>query len=104
MWIPPFIPVTSSDKALMLTVFGTSTEASVTFKELIPFVEKMFPDRNIVVPYTSGIIRDKLNQEIRDPDQKILSPAQMLEKLKTMDVKILLWSVHFYLTVLNTIN
>jgi len=87
MWIPPFIPVTSSDKALMLTVFGTSTEASVTFKELIPFVEKMFPDRNIVVPYTSGIIRDKLNQEIRDPDQKILSPAQMLEKLKTMGCK-----------------
>lgn len=70
------------DKALMLTVFGTSTEASVTFDELVPLVEKEFPDRTVVVPYTSKVIRDKLNAGITDPAQKILSPEEMLEKLK----------------------
>lgn len=69
-------------KALMLTVFGTSTEASITFDELVPVVEERFPDRTVVVPYTSGVIRNKLNAEISDPAKKILSPAEMLEKLK----------------------
>lgn len=72
-----------NDKAIMLTVFGTSTEASVTFEELLPLVRQRFPGRDVVVPYTSGVIRDKLNAEISDPAQKILSPAEMLEKLKT---------------------
>lgn len=69
-------------KALMLTVFGTSTEASVTFEELVPLVQKNFPERDVVVPYTSGVIRNKLNAGISDPAQKILSPAEMLESLK----------------------
>ena len=73
----------TSHKALMLTVFGTSTEAGVTFDELLPLVQKTFPERAVVVPYTSGVIRDKLNAEISDPAQKILSPAEMLEWLKT---------------------
>jgi len=72
----------NSNKALMLTVFGTSTEASVTFDELLPLAQKRFSGRTVVVPYTSGIIRDKLNTAIADPEKKILSPAQMLEKLK----------------------
>jgi sirohydrochlorin cobaltochelatase len=72
----------NSDKAIMLTVFGTSTEASVTFDELLPMVRQGFPGRKVVVPYTSGVIRDKLNAEIADPAKKILSPAEMLEKLK----------------------
>ena len=71
-----------SSKALMLTVFGTSTEASVTFEELLPLVQQRFPDRDVVVPYTSSIIRNKLNAEIADPAEKILSPAEMLKKLK----------------------
>lgn len=71
----------AGNKALMLTVFGTSTEASVTFDELLPLVQKRFPDRKVVVPYTSGVIRNKLNAEISDPSKKILSPAEMLEKL-----------------------
>jgi sirohydrochlorin cobaltochelatase len=71
-----------SDKAIMLTVFGTSTEASVTFDELLPKVRQRFPGRDVVVPYTSGVIRDKLNAKIADPAKKILSPAEMLEKLK----------------------
>lgn len=69
-------------KALMLAVFGTSTEASVTFEELAPLVQKEFPDRTVVVPYTSPVIREKLNAEISDPAQKILSPAEMLARLK----------------------
>ena len=69
-------------KALMLTVFGTSTEASVTFDELLPLVRQAFPERTVAVPYTSGVIRDKLNADISDPAQKILSPAEMLERLK----------------------
>lgn len=79
------LPVTAygaDDKALMLTVFGTSTEASITFDELLPLVEKQFPDRKVVVPYTSGVIRNKLNAKIEDPTQKILSPTEMLDKLK----------------------
>lgn len=72
----------SGHKALMLTVFGTSTEASVTFEELAPLVQKEFPERDVVVPYTSGVIRNKLNAEISDPARKILSPAEMLERLK----------------------
>jgi sirohydrochlorin cobaltochelatase len=72
----------NSDKAIMLTVFGTSTEASVTFDELLPMVQQRFPGRDVVVPYTSGVIRNKLNAEIADPAKKILSPAEMLEKLK----------------------
>ena len=79
------LPVTAygaNDKALMLTVFGTSTEASITFDELLPLVEKQFPDRKVVVPYTSGVIRNKLNADIKDPAQKILSPVEMLDKLK----------------------
>ncbi len=82
MWIPDVLPSGDSDKALMLTVFGTSTEAAVTFEELIPFVKKLFPERMIGVPYTSGIIREKLNALIGDPAAKILSPAEMLEKMK----------------------
>lgn len=82
MWFPDVLPSTDSDRAIMLTVFGTSTEAAVTFEELIPFVKKLFPERMIGVPYTSGIIREKLNALIEDPAAKILSPAQMLEKLK----------------------
>ena len=70
-------------KALMLSVFGTSTEASATFDELLPLVQKQFPDRQVVIPYTSKIIRNKLNKEITDPALKKLSPAEMLEKLKT---------------------
>jgi sirohydrochlorin cobaltochelatase len=77
----------ANDKALMLTVFGTSTEATVTFEELLPLVQQRFPDRTVVVPYTSSIIRNKLNAEIADPAQKILSPAQMLEKLKAEGYK-----------------
>ncbi|MDR2614243.1 MAG: sirohydrochlorin cobaltochelatase [Candidatus Accumulibacter sp.] len=71
-----------SDKAIMLTVFGTSTEASVTFDELLPVVRQRFPERDVVVPYTSSIIRKKLNAGIADPAKKILSPSEMLEKLK----------------------
>ena len=70
-------------KALMLTVFGTSTEASITFDELLPLVQKQFPDRDVVIPYTSGTIRNKLNAAINAPEKKILSPEQMLEKLKS---------------------
>ena len=72
----------NGEKALMLTVFGTSTEASITFEELLPLVQKQFPDRDVVVPYTSGVIRDKLNAAITEPAKKILSPAEMLDKLK----------------------
>ena len=72
-----------TDKALMLSVFGTSTEASVTFDELLPLVQKQFPDRQVAIPYTSKTIRDKLNKDIADPAQKKLSPAEMLEKLKS---------------------
>lgn len=70
-------------KALMLTVFGSSTEASVTFDELVPLVQKQFPDRTVVVPYTSGVIRNKLNADRKDPAQKILSPEEMLTRLKS---------------------
>jgi sirohydrochlorin cobaltochelatase len=73
----------SSRKALMLTVFGTSTEASVTFDELVPLARKEFPARDVVVPYTSATIRDKLNAKISIPAQKILSPGEMLERLKS---------------------
>ena len=76
-----------SDKALMLTVFGTSTEASVTFDELLPLVQKRFPDRTVVVPFTSGVIRTKLNADITDPAKKILSPDEMLEALKAQGFK-----------------
>ena len=70
------------DKAIMLSVFGTSTEASATFDELLPLVQAQFPDREVAIPYTSSIIRNKLNKEIDDPAKKILSPAEMLERLK----------------------
>lgn len=78
----PVSAYADNDKALMLTVFGTSTEASVTFDEVLPMVEKQFPDRTVVVPYTSKVIRTKLNAKITDPAKKILSPDEMLEKLK----------------------
>ncbi|MDL2279621.1 sirohydrochlorin cobaltochelatase, partial [Desulfovibrio sp. OttesenSCG-928-G11] len=48
----------------------------------LPLVRERFPDREVVVPFTSGVIRDKLNAAIGDAERKILSPAQMLEKLK----------------------
>lgn len=82
MLLPCSALAQNSKKALMLTVFGTSTEASVTFDELVPMVQKAFPERDVVVPFTSGIIRDKLNAEISDPAQKILAPDAMLAKLK----------------------
>lgn len=75
------------NKALMLTVFGTSTEAAVTFDELLPLVQKQFPDRKVVIPYTSGVIREKLNAAISDPAKKILSPAEMLDRLKAEGYK-----------------
>lgn len=75
-------PAQAGQKALMLTVFGTSTEAAITFDELLPLAEARFPDRKIVVPYTSGIIREKLNAAISDPTKKILSPEEMLITLK----------------------
>jgi|GEM_PF-2013181 Cobalamin biosynthesis protein CbiK, Co2+ chelatase len=71
-----------SKKAFMLAAFGTSTEASVTFDEMLPLVKEAFPDRKVVIPYTSSRIREKLNKEIADPAQKILSPAEMLARLK----------------------
>lgn len=74
-------------KALLLTVFGTSTEASVTFDELLPLVQQRFPDRTVVVPYTSGVIRDKLNTRIAPPARKIVSPAEALERLKAEGYK-----------------
>ncbi len=80
--LPGTASAESGRKALMLTVFGTSTEASVTFDELAPLAQEAFPQRDVVVPYTSGVIRNKLNAEISDPAQKILSPAEMLERLK----------------------
>ncbi len=70
-------------KALMLAVFGTSTEASVTFDEIIPLVQKKFPDRVVFVPYTSKIIRDKLNAQIKNPIDKIHSPEEMLARIKS---------------------
>ncbi len=82
MWFPHVLPIKDSNKALMLSVFGTSTEAAVTFEELIPFAETLFPDHTIAVPYTSSIIRAKLNERIADPARKILSPEAMLERLK----------------------
>lgn len=85
--LPAGLEAQAADKALMLTVFGTSTEASVTFDELLPLVEKQFPDRDVVVPYTSGIIRNKLNAEISDPALKILSPGEMLARLKQQGYK-----------------
>ncbi|MDR2884884.1 MAG: sirohydrochlorin cobaltochelatase [Deferribacteraceae bacterium] len=66
-------------KAIMLTVFGTSTEAKITFDKLIPLVKAEYPDRDIFVPYTSGVIRNKLNKTLLEP---ILSPEEMLNKLK----------------------
>lgn len=78
----PFSAYAQGEKALMLTVFGTSTEASVTFDELVPMVKESFPDRKLVVPYTSGVIRTKLNAEIKNPEERILSPEEMLNKLK----------------------
>lgn len=71
-----------SGKALMLTVFGTSTAARSTFDELLPLVQERFPDRQVVMPLTSGVIREQLNANIADPARTVLSPAQMLEKLK----------------------
>lgn len=85
--LPGSVLAGEGDKALMLTVFGTSTGASITFDELVPMAQKRFPDRKVVVPYTSGVIRNKLNAEISDPDKKILSPAEMLEKLKSEGYK-----------------
>ena len=82
MLLPGAALAQTGKKALMLTVFGTSTEASVTFDELVPMVQKAFPERDVVVPFTSSIIREKLNAEISDPAQKILAPAEMLAKLK----------------------
>ncbi|MDL2307905.1 sirohydrochlorin cobaltochelatase, partial [Desulfovibrio sp. OttesenSCG-928-C06] len=70
------------NKALMLTVFGTSTEASITFDELLPMVKARFPGYDIFTPYTSGIIREKLNAEISNPADLKLSPQEMLVKLK----------------------
>jgi sirohydrochlorin cobaltochelatase len=70
------------EKALMLSVFGTSSEASVTFDTIVPLVQKQFPDRTVFVPYTSKIIREKLNAEIKNPADKILSPEETLEKIK----------------------
>lgn len=87
LMLPGTVLARGNDKALMLTVFGTSTEASVAFEELLPLVRQRFPDRDVVVPYTSGVIRDKLNAAISDPAKKILSPAGMLEKLKTEGYK-----------------
>lgn len=83
MLLPGTALAQTGKKALMLTVFGTSTEASVTFDELVPMVKELFPERDVVVPFTSGVIRNKLNAEISDSAQKILAPAEMLEKLKT---------------------
>lgn len=82
MLLPCSALAQTGKKALMLTVFGTSTEASVTFDELVPMVQKQFPERDVVVPFTSSIIREKLNAEVSDPAQKILAPADMLAKLK----------------------
>lgn len=84
---PGTVTAKGGGKALMLTAFGTSTVAAVTFDELVPLVQLRFPDRDIVVPFTSGIIRNKLNAEISDPAEKILSPAEMLEKLKAEGYK-----------------
>ena len=81
--LPGAVDAAESKKALMLSVFGTSTEASITFDEILPLVQKQFPGRTVVIPYTSSIIRNKLNADISDPAKKILSPAEMLEKLKT---------------------
>lgn len=85
--LPAGLEAQAADKALMLTVFGTSTEASVTFDELLPLVEKQFPDRDVVVPYTSGVIRNKLNAAISDPAMKILSPGEMLARLRQQGYK-----------------
>ena len=71
-----------SKKAFMLTAFGTTTGASVTFDEFVTLVKKEFPDRDVVIPYTSSIIREKLNKNITDPAKKLLSPAEMLTQLK----------------------
>ncbi|MDR2870237.1 MAG: sirohydrochlorin cobaltochelatase [Deferribacteraceae bacterium] len=68
-------------KAIILAVFGTSTEAAVTFDELVPALKANFPDRAIFVPYTSGMIRRKLNANLPESEQ-ILSPEAMLDKLK----------------------
>lgn len=66
-------------KALVLAVFGTSTEASVTFDQIVPMLKTKFKDRDVYVPYTSSIIRNKLNAELTE---KILSPDEMFAKLK----------------------
>jgi sirohydrochlorin cobaltochelatase len=66
----------------MLTVFGTSTQASVTFDQLLALVGPRFADRTVVVPYTSAVIREKLNASGPDRARQTLSPAEMLEKLK----------------------
>lgn len=72
----------TNTKALMLAVFGTSTEAAVTFAELVPALQLRFPSWHIVVPYTSSIIRRKLNANL-DATHAILSPEEMLLKLKS---------------------
>ncbi|GAB7140967.1 hypothetical protein RsTz2092_09250 [Deferribacterales bacterium RsTz2092] len=68
-------------RALVLAVFGTSTEAAITFDELVPLLKKQFHGRDVFVPYTSPVIRNKLNKDRKAAD-KLLSPEEMFNKLK----------------------
>lgn len=73
----------AGDKALVLAIFGATAESSVTFDELVPLLKERFPDRDVVVPFTSGIMRKNTNAKISDPASRVLSPVEALEKLKS---------------------
>ncbi len=72
----------AGDKAMVLAIFGATADSAVTFDELVPLLKERFPDRDIVVPFTSGIMRKNINAKISDPAARVLSPVEALEKLK----------------------
>lgn len=78
--------------AIVLTAFGTSTEAFETYNHFEPKVKARFPDYEIRWAFTSRIVREKVAKE---KGQKLNDLLGTLQELKAADyTRVVVQSLH----------
>jgi sirohydrochlorin cobaltochelatase len=85
--------------AIVLTAFGTSTKAQVTYKELERQVRAAFPDNELAWAFTSEVIRERVNQrwEKAGKTERLLSLQQALANLEAKGyTKVIVQPLHIF--------
>jgi sirohydrochlorin cobaltochelatase len=85
--------------AIVLTAFGTSTKAQITYKALERQVREAFPDNELAWAFTSEVIRERVNQrwEKAGSSERLLSLQQALANLEAKGyTKVIVQPLHIF--------